>query len=241
MRVEVWSDVVCPWCFIGKRRFETALQRVSQTVDTSSVEIVYRAYQLDPTAPPGAAQPVTQAYAKKFGGEVRAKEILQHVTAVAAQDGIEFNMDIALRANTLLAHRLLWLVGERDRLNGSTLQPQYKERLLQAYFTQGRNIADPEVLVECASEVVGGIAESEVRQFLAGDSGRAEVMEEVALAASHGISAVPTFVFDGQWSVPGAQDVEVFERVLTRLLATQAALPVPLSDQAVCRDDACDL
>jgi predicted DsbA family dithiol-disulfide isomerase len=217
MRVEIWSDVVCPWCYIGKRRFEKALAKVAETQDVSDIDVVYRAYQLDPTAAPGSTQPVVEAYAKKFGGTERAAEIINQVTSVAAADGITFNMDIALRANALLAHRLLWSAGRHDREHGTTTQIVLKELLLSAYFTDGQNIADPEVLASCAQRA--GLDRDASMAFLESDRGRAEVMEELALAAAHGISAVPTFVFDNTWSVPGAQDVEVFERVITRLLA----------------------
>ena len=117
MQVEIWSDVVCPWCYIGKRRFETALARVSERRDTSAIEVVFRPYQLDPTAQVGRSQPVAVAYAKKFGSTERAQEIFDHVTEVAAGDGLEFHMDLALRANTLLAHRLL-----RQHLDGTLIK-----------------------------------------------------------------------------------------------------------------------
>jgi predicted DsbA family dithiol-disulfide isomerase len=159
-------------------------------------------------------QPVIDAYAKKFGGPERAKEIIDRVTAVAAADGIEFNMQLALRANTLLAHRLLWFA----ETHGD--QIALKERLLKAYFTDGLNISDPAVLADCATDV--GFDADQVRAFLDSDEGHGEVMEELAVAAANGITAVPTFVFNGQWAVPGAQDVEVFERVLERLLTKEA-------------------
>ena len=217
MRVEIWSDVVCPWCYIGKRRFETALARVGSRRDVSGVEIVFRPYQLDPTAQPGRSQPVVEAYAKKFGGPERAEEILRHVTSVAAGDGIDFHMDRALRANTLLAHRLLWFAEQRS----ADLQIALKERLLRAYFSDGLDIGDASVLADCAAEV--GLDRDEVVTFIAGDDGRGEVMEALAFAASNGITAVPTYVFNEQWAVPGAQEVDLFERVLDKLLDNEEA------------------
>ncbi len=107
MRVEIWSDVVCPWCFIGKRRFDNALQQLKDKGVTEPIEVVYKSFQLDPTAPVDQAMPVVDAYAKKFGGQERAQQILAHVTKIAAADDITFNMEIAVRANTLLAHRAL--------------------------------------------------------------------------------------------------------------------------------------
>ncbi|MEO6125748.1 MAG: DsbA family oxidoreductase [Ilumatobacteraceae bacterium] len=220
MRVEIWSDVVCPWCYIGKRRFETALAAVAATRDVSSIEVVYRPYQLDPTAPAGAGEPVSQAYAKKFGGAEKAAEIIANVTKIAAADGIDFHMDIALRANTLLAHRLLWFA-DQSVADGHATQRNLKERLMQAYFTDGQDIGDPDVLTAAAVEI--GLDGDEVREFLASDAGVGEVMESLAAAAANGITAVPTSVINEQWALPGAQDPAVFERVLNRLLDNEAA------------------
>ena len=105
MRVEIFSDLVCPWCFIGKRRFERAVESLKKEGLATDLDVVVRPFQLDPTAPLNESTPVAVAYAKKFGGPEKAEAILRHVTEIAAQEGIEFNMDVALRANTLSAHR----------------------------------------------------------------------------------------------------------------------------------------
>ena len=210
MQVEIWSDVVCPWCYIGKRRFEAALDRVSARRDTSTIEIVYRPYQLDRTAPSGRSQPGVEAYAKKFGGVERAAQIMDNVTSIAAGDGLEFHMDRALRANTLLAHRLLWFAEQHGD------QILLKERLLRAYFVEGLDIGDAGVLARCAGEI--GMDIDAARSFLDSDDGSGEIMEQLAVAAANGITAVPTYVFNGQWSVPGAQDAELFERILDKML-----------------------
>jgi len=213
MKVEIWSDVVCPWCYIGKHRFETALEQVAARRDIGSIEVVYRPYQLDPTARTGQAQPVVEAYAKKFGGPERAAEIIDRVTSVAAADGIEFRMDRALRANTLLAHRLLWFAETHGALG---LQVALKQRLLEAYFTDGLDVGSVDVLADCAADV--GIDRDQAFAFLSGDGGHGEVIEALATAAANGITAVPTFVFNGEWALPGAQDVELFERVIDKML-----------------------
>jgi predicted DsbA family dithiol-disulfide isomerase len=210
--VEIWSDVVCPWCYIGKRRFEKA---VEQLRDEVQFEVVFRPYQLDPTASPGKSAPVREAYAKKFGGPERADQILAQVTAVAAGEGLEFHMDRALRANTLLAHRLLWLAEATGH------QYALKERLLQAYFVDGLNVGDPDVLATCAADV--GMPEERVRAFLDSDDGIAEVAAQLAFAARAEISAVPTFVIDGRWAIPGAQDADTFVKVVHRLLERREA------------------
>jgi predicted DsbA family dithiol-disulfide isomerase len=208
--VDIWSDVVCPWCYIGKRRFEQAVARLADEID---VTVVFRPYQLDPTASPGKAGPVIDAYAKKFGGRERAEQIIDHVTAVAAEAGIDFRMDRALRANTLLAHRLLWLA----RSTGH--QCELKERLLRAYFIDGLDIGMPEVLATCADELGIGLDHDRVLSFLESDEGLVEVRDEMHAAAEMDITAVPTFVFDNRWSVPGAQDPDTFVEVLRRVVA----------------------
>jgi predicted DsbA family dithiol-disulfide isomerase len=212
MRVEIFSDVVCPWCYIGKRRLDTAVANLRARGVEIDLDISYKPYQLDPTAPIGQSTPVAEAYAKKFGGAEKAQQILAHVTNIASQDGIVFNMDIALRANTLMAHRLL-VMAQRDF--GNELQAQLKERIMQSYFTDGDDIADHVVLSMCASEV--GIPQNTATQFLLSDQCVDDVQESLQMAAENGITAVPTFIFNDQWSVPGAQDVEMFERVIQRL------------------------
>jgi predicted DsbA family dithiol-disulfide isomerase len=212
MRIEIFSDVICPWCFIGKRRFETAISRLRDRGIDIEVEYSFKPFQLDPTAPADGLTPVVEAYAKKFGGHERATEILQHVTSVAAVDNIEFNMDIALRANTFDAHRLLAYVLDKY---GQATQISLKEVLMDAYFTNGLNIADINVLTLCASSV--GVNEDECMRFLRSDDLSADVRTEIASAADLGVTAVPTFVINGQWSVPGAQDIEMFERILERM------------------------
>ncbi|HEX4984377.1 MAG TPA: DsbA family oxidoreductase [Ilumatobacteraceae bacterium] len=244
VRVEIWSDIVCPWCYIGKRRFEKALADLDGELD---VDVVYRPFQLDPTAAPGSSMPVAEAYARKFGGPEQAKAVIDRVTAMAHEAGIEFRMDRALRANTLLAHRLLWLAEPPNAISQTTL----KERLLQAYFIDGLDIGDPDVLADCAADV--GFGRDEVVEFLAGDGGMAEVTAMLREAHDAGITAVPTYVIDRQWAIPGAQDPEVFVQVLRRFAAKarqerqereehreHREHEANLSSDAVCIDDTCE-
>jgi predicted DsbA family dithiol-disulfide isomerase len=213
MRIEIFSDVICPWCFIGKRRFETAISRLRDRGVDVQVDYSFRPFQLDPTAPTDSPTPAKDAYAKKFGGPERATEILDHVTSVAAQDDITFNMDIAVRANTFLAHRLLSYALKK---HGSVVQIPLKERIMDAYFTDGKNIGDIDVLADCAESA--GINRNEAHTFLSSDEFVDEVRSEIAEATEYGVTAVPTFIINGQWSVPGAQDVEMFERIIERIL-----------------------
>jgi predicted DsbA family dithiol-disulfide isomerase len=215
IQVDIWSDVVCPWCYIGKRRFERAVTTLAGEID---IEVTYKPYQLDPTASPGSSMPVSEAYAKKFGGPEQAQMLMDRVTSAAAEDGLEFRLDRAQRANTLLAHRLLWLA---EQQGSPCTQDALKERLLQAYFVDGLDVGDPEALAGCAAEL--GFGRDEVILFLESGEGNAEVTQMISQASELGISAVPTFVISGQWSIPGAQDPETFVNVIRRVVANNAA------------------
>ena len=214
--VEVWSDVVCPWCYIGKRRFAAGVEQATEQLAADGVDLTvdvsYHAYQLDPTASPGVSGPVVDAYAKKFGGYERAEAILANVTATAADVGLEFDMDRALRANTLLAHRVIWLAAQPG---SPVAQDVVKERLLKAYFTDGLDIGDPDVLADCAAEV--GFERAALMDFLDSDRGAGEVAGELQFAYENGITAVPTYVVDGKWAIPGAQEPETFAKVLYKM------------------------
>ena len=231
LQVEIWSDVVCPWCYIGKRRFEKAAAELADEVD---LQVVFRPYQLDPTASPGKSAPVIEAYAKKFGGPQRAEQIIAHVSNEAAGEGLEFRMDRALRANTLLAHRLLWLAEATGH------QYALKERLLQAYFCDGLDVGDPATLAACAADV--GMPEDRVLAFLESDDGTAEARSQLLSAMDAEISAVPTFVLDGRWAIPGAQDPDTFITLIRRLLTRQAEEDAEATaDGPACTDEACDV
>jgi predicted DsbA family dithiol-disulfide isomerase len=218
--VEVWSDVICPWCYIGKRKFAAGLAQVREELAASGQDVTfdvsYHPYQLDPTAAPGVTRPVIDAYAKKFGGPERAAAIIANLTDRAAEVGLAFRMDRALRANTLLAHRLIWFAGRPD---SPVPQDAMKERLLQAYFVDGLNVGDPDVLADCAAEV--GFDREEAYEFLASGRGTDDVRAELETASDSGITAVPTYVINGRWAIPGAQEPETFAQVL-RKMADQA-------------------
>jgi predicted DsbA family dithiol-disulfide isomerase len=219
MIVEVWSDVVCPWCFIGKRRFEQAVARLADDPDfDDEIEIVYRPYQLDPSAPPGTTMPVVEAYARKFGGRERAESIIASITATAAEEGLDFHLERAQRANTRDAHRLLQYALDHGPEGA---QGALKERLLRAYFTDGLDVSDPDVLADAAEAV--GLDRAAVVAHLASEAGLTELAGSLAFAAEAEITAVPTYVIGGQWAIPGAQDPDTFVQVIKRLAATQRA------------------
>ncbi len=223
--IEMYSDVVCPWCYIGKRKFELALEQFPRR---DEIQVVWRPYQLDPRAP-RTASPAVDAYAKKFGGPERAAQIIGHVTKVAAEVGIEFRMDIAQRANTFDAHRVIGLALDEG---GPALQGAVKDRLLRAYFTDGLDVGDPTELARLAAEA--GMDRDRVARMLASDE-RVEVTRaELNHAVDLGVTAVPTMVLRQEFGVPGAQEPETYLRVLERLLPPEEPVAAPACDDDVC-------
>lgn len=219
--VEVFSDIVCPWCYIGKRRFATALAEFAADPESTpavDVEVIYRPFQLDPQAPRGHPEPAIDVCARKFGGPERARRIIHDVTAVAAAEGLEFHLERAVRANTADAHRLLWwALGE----HGRAAQADLKEALLRGYFTEGADVGDRAVLLDRAVSV--GLPADGAADLLDGEAGLEALAVGLERCSEMGITAVPTYVVDGRWSIPGAQDPAVFVAALRRVAAQQAA------------------
>lgn len=209
MRVEVWSDVVCPWCYIGKRRLEKALAEFPQR---DEVEVVWRSYQLDPGAPAEVTQSAAEYLAGKYGGGLAgARRMMDQVEAVAAEEGLLYRLPETQRVNTLDAHRVLHLA---LREGGPPLQGVLKESLLAAYFLEARNVADHRVLTELA--IAAGLDAARVEALLAGSELTDEVYVDVERAASYGAGGVPFYVVDERYGVSGAQPVEAFRQVLDR-------------------------
>ena len=221
MRVEIVTDLVCPWCYIGKRRFDAALDQLGADGVTLDLQVAYRAFQLDPHAPLDSPTPVREAYAAKFGSLERADKILAEVTHVAAQTGIEFRMQHALRANTMRAHRLLKIVAARAEL----LVSATNESVMRAYFSEGRDIGDTATLVACARRAGLGtdIADDEMLAAEIAsttlDHISAAIEADFVWNQANDVTAVPTFVVNDSLSIPGAQDTETFVRLLGRIAA----------------------
>jgi predicted DsbA family dithiol-disulfide isomerase len=196
--VEIWSDIACPWCYIGKRRFEAALAEFEHREE---VQVTWRSFELDPSAPHERLGDRAEMLAQKYGMTVeQAREAEQRLTGVAAEEGLEFRFDIAHSGNTFDGHRVVHLAETHD------LQDAMKECLLRAYFSEGELMSDHDTLVRLAVEV--GLAEQEVREMLAGDRYSEEVREDERTAGELGISAVPTFVLDRKLGASGAQPPE---------------------------------
>ncbi len=213
MLVEVWSDFVCPWCYIGKRRLETALGRFEHADD---VEIVWRSFQLDPATPQGADGPVSESLRTKYG--VSAEQVVemnQRVTTLAAAEGLEYHLDTARVANTFDAHRVAHLAREHGA------GPQLHERLMRAHLIESVHLGTPENVVRLAAEV--GVPADEARRVLDGDDYADDVRAEIDLARQFGASGVPFFVMGRTHGVAGAQPVEVFDGALVEAYQRTAA------------------
>ncbi|HET9691544.1 MAG TPA: DsbA family oxidoreductase [Acidimicrobiales bacterium] len=210
MQVEIWSDVVCPWCYIGKRRFEKALAAFEHA---DQVEVVWKAFELDPNAPFARSRSMAEQLAAKYRRSVpQAEAMLASMDRAFAGEGLDVHLADTTGGNTFDAHRVLHLALE---VGGPQLQGQVKEALLQAYFVEHRHVADPDVLREVA--VAAGLPEAEVDATLADRDRYAEaVRAEEREAHELGSTGVPFFVIDRTFAVPGAQDVDTFLTVLRR-------------------------
>lgn len=232
MQIEIWSDVVCPWCYIGTRRLQTAL---ADFPHADEVEVVYRSFQLDPGAPTEPTETVAESLGRKYGGGPAAgQQMIDRVEAVAAEEGLVFRLGQAQRVGTVDAHRLLHLALEE----GPATQRALKEELLAAYFTRAANVADHDVLRAAAASV--GLDATRVEAVLAGDEYADAVETDIRQAAAYGASGVPFFVVDGTYGVSGAQPAETFRQVLDRAWAdTHPTLQPVGGDGEVCGPDGC--
>ncbi len=203
MRIDIWSDVVCPWCYIGVTRFNRALAQFD-----GEVTIRLHPFQLDPDAPiPGV--PVRAVYAAKFGGDVDAT--LERITSEGAREGLTFNWDRAIRGNTFDAHRAIAYARQSNR------DRDLEMLLFRAYFTDGLDVSDRAVLAEQGARV--GLDRDQLAAYLESDDGVDEVRRELNGAYERGISGVPSFLFEDEFMVPGAVDTASFTRILEQMRA----------------------
>jgi predicted DsbA family dithiol-disulfide isomerase len=237
VEIEIYSDVVCPWCYVGKTRLELALSSFDGEVTWR-----WRAFQLDPSTPHDA-RPLLGWLGPKFGGEQQARQVMAHVTATAHAEGLRLDLDRALIANSFDAHRLLWLADQPETvLFGATAdtQPELAEALHRAHFTDGLDIGSPDVLVNLAAEA--GLDRERVRQYLASTEGIADVRAEIARAHDLGITSVPTFIFAGKYAVTGALETSAFSSALREVSQREgmhptANPPIPNQRTAPATDD----
>lgn len=233
MRIEIWSDVVCPWCYVGKRRLETALAGFEHA---GEVEVVYRSFELDPSAPRHGHELSTPVIARKYGrSEAEMRQMQQQLIDLAAEEGLAFKLFETVHTNTIDAHRVLHLALDTG---GARLQRELKEALLAAYFVDARNVGDHDVLTEVA--VAAGLDEARVREVLAGTDYLDAVEADIAQARAYGATGVPFFVVDQKYGVSGAQPAGVFSQVLEQAwTASHPVLQTVGGDAEACGPDGC--
>lgn len=232
MKIEIWSDVVCPFCYIGKRHLERALE---QFAHRDQVEISWRSYQLDPDAPEVTTEPSSQMLARKYGMPLEQAVANQRaLEEQAAGVGLEYHLETTRTGNTFDIHRVLQLAAAQG------LGDAAQERFMRAHFTDNEQVNDTDVLVRLAAEI--GLAEDRVREVLASEEYADAVRADIAQAAAYGARGVPFFVLAESIGVSGAQPVEVFSRALEQAWATANPLQMVSdggSDAATCEGDVC--
>jgi predicted DsbA family dithiol-disulfide isomerase len=208
MDIQVWSDVVCPWCYIGKHRLEQALAGFD-----GDVSVTFRAYQLD-SSPTPRPTPLIDSLAAKFGGHEKAVQMFTHVTAVAAGDGLTLNFDRAIAANTFDAHRLIAWAARQSR------QADMLDAVQRAHFTDGVDIGSRLALARLAGSI--GLNEPAALTFLESAAGSDEVDADIMAARELGITSVPTFVIDFRYAVQGAQEAETLRTAFAEIARREA-------------------
>jgi predicted DsbA family dithiol-disulfide isomerase len=209
MRVDIWSDVACPWCYIGKRRFEEGLRRYSATSGSRAVEVEYHSFELAPHTPVDfAGSEIDYLVSHLRLSEEQASGMLERITALAAAEGLAYDFTSLQHTRTLKAHQLLHLAAAHG------LQEPMKERLLSAYFVEGRHIGHDDVLAELAAEV--GLDRQAVLDALRDGTYAEAVDADLRQARAYGITGVPFYVIDRRLAVSGAQEPDVFARALAQ-------------------------
>jgi predicted DsbA family dithiol-disulfide isomerase len=219
IKIDVVSDVVCPWCYIGKRRLEKAIAQVADQVD---VELEYHPFELNPDMP-AEGRNHKEHLTKKFGSEAKYQQIANHVTEVAAQEGLHFDFKKQNTSpNTRNAHRLIWFAKKHGK------QIEMKEALMKAFFEEGVDLTKSESLISISTKV--GLDVEETKTFLNSTEGLIEVTTEEMQNAQRGISGVPFYIINNQYGVSGAQPSEVFAKAF-----------LEISSQSITEGEACDV
>lgn len=235
MKIELWSDFACPFCYIGKKRFDKALEAFPHK---EKVEVVYKAYQLNPNAPKNMVGNAYEAFAKSHGTTTeQAKQKFAMFQENAKTVGLEYNYDIIQMTNTYDAHR----VAKYASTVG--LEQEVTDRFMKAYFTDGENLADYDTLIKLSGEV--GLNEEEIKRVLEGNKYEDTVKQEMLEGRQVGVRGVPFFVLNRKYGVSGAQAQEYFEQVLQKLWEEeqeQTLSPIhEAKDGATCNDDTCEM
>lgn len=233
MKIEIWSDVMCPFCYIGKNNFEQALEKLPFK---DQVEVEWKSFQLDPTLEVSKTQDTIQYFREKKGvAEAQATQMLSQVTQMGKGAGIDFNFEKTLITNTFNAHKLLHLAKKHNKSN------EMEEALFIAHFIDGKNVGDVDVLVSLAEKL--GIDKDEATKAVTSDELDYEVNQDILEARNNGVSGVPFFVLNGKYAVSGAQPVAVFEDALQQTYKETVSPFKDLSGNsgASCDADGCSI
>ncbi len=235
MKIEVWSDYVCPFCYIGKRKLENALE---ETGLADHVEVIYKAYQLDPNTPTDATASMHEGLAKKYNMSVdEAKNMTNSIAIQAKEVELDYDFENMKVVNTLNAHRLAKLADQED------VGGEVSEHLMRAHFIDAESIGSDEVLIRIAEEA--GIDEARTKAMLASDEFTADVKADIAEAAQLGVQGVPFFVINRKYAISGAQPTETFVEALQKVAEEDGIQPgfkmLNKNDGGVCKDDNCEI
>ncbi len=220
MEIEIYSDVVCPWCYLGKTRLDAALA----SYDGEAI-LRWRAFQLDPNAP-RHGRPLLDWLTRRFGGEAHARRAVAQATSAAAAEGLSLDFDRAQWANTFDAHRLLWFADQPEAVfagAGADTQPELAEALYRAHLTEGLDVASHDVLVGLAERV--GLEADRVRRLLSSTEAIADVRAQIARAHDLGVRSVPTFVFAGRYAVTGAREAAALRSIVDEVARREGQAP----------------
>lgn len=230
MNVEIWSDIACPFCYIGKRKFEQALE---QFPHKDKVTVSFKSFQLDPNAEVEQSQTTTEMLAQKYGMPIeKAKEMNEQVTAQAKDVGLDYHLESSILTNTKDAHRLSHFAKEYGKME------EIMERLLKAYFTEGKHVGDHDTLVALAGEV--GLDKEAARAVIKSDQYNDIVKEEMQEGVNIGVQGVPFFVFNRKYAVSGAQPPQAFLDVLEKIQAEAGEQKINVVSQGEsCTDESC--
>ncbi len=234
MKVEIWSDVMCPFCYVGKKNFENAL---AQLPFKDKIDVEWKSFQLDPDLPEeGLSESVATYLAKRKGmPEQQIQGMIEHLKNAGQEVGIDFRQDISIPVNTLKAHRLSQFAKSKGKGN------EIEEVLFKAYFTEGKNVGNDEELLAIIEEI--GLDKEEVKQFLATNDLLTEVQTDIAEASALGITGVPFFVIDRKYGISGAQPSDVFVDAITQAFQeSQPKFEMKGNDDAnLCGPDGCEV
>ncbi|KXH84290.1 DsbA family oxidoreductase [Chryseobacterium kwangjuense] len=233
MKIEIWSDVMCPFCYIGKHNFEQALEKLPFK---NEVEVEWKSFQLDPTLDAAKPQNTIEYFKEKKGFPAeQASQMISQVAGMGRASGIDFNFDKALIINTFTAHKLLHLAKKHGKSS------EMEEALFKAHFIDGKNVGDQEELISLAVSL--GIDKDEARQALSSDEFNDGIRQDIQEAQNNGISSVPFFVLNGKYAVSGAQPAEVFAEALQQTYKETVSPFKDLSQNggASCDTDGCSI